>query len=65
MANTSDACFVSGVVQSTICTFACNPHRILTWCMRAELLQSCLILQPHGLQAARLLCPWRFSRQEY
>ena len=22
-------------------------------------------LQPHGLQAARFLCPWRFSRQEY
>ena len=22
-------------------------------------------LQPHGLQPARLLCPWRFSRQEY
>ena len=22
-------------------------------------------LQPHGLQAARLLCPWGFSRQEY
>ena len=22
-------------------------------------------LQPHGLQATRLLCPWRFFRQEY
>ena len=22
-------------------------------------------LQPHGLQPTRLLCPWRFSRQEY
>ena len=22
-------------------------------------------LQPHGLQLARRLCPWRFSRQEY
>ena len=22
-------------------------------------------LQPHGLQPARLLCSWRFSRQEY
>jgi hypothetical protein len=22
-------------------------------------------LQPHGLQATRLLCPWGFSRQEY
>ena len=22
-------------------------------------------LQPHGLQPARLLCPWRFSRREY
>ena len=21
--------------------------------------------RPHGLQPARLLCPWRFSRQEY
>ena len=22
-------------------------------------------LRPHGLQFARLLCPWGFSRQEY
>ena len=22
-------------------------------------------LQPHGLQPAKLLCPWGFSRQEY
>ena len=22
-------------------------------------------LHPHGLQPTRLLCPWRFSRQEY
>ena len=22
-------------------------------------------LRPHGLQSARLLCPWGFSRQEY
>ena len=27
--------------------------------------QSCLTLSPHGLQPARLLCPWGFSRQEY
>ena len=27
--------------------------------------QSCLTLQPHGLWPARLLCPWRFSRQEF
>ena len=27
--------------------------------------QSCLTLRPHGLQPARLLCPWGFSRQEY
>ena len=27
--------------------------------------QSCLTLQPHGLQPARLLCPWGFSRQEH
>ena len=26
--------------------------------------QSCLTLQPHGLQSAKLLCPWGFSRQE-
>ena len=25
----------------------------------------CDSLQPHGLQPARLLCPWGFSRQEY
>ena len=23
------------------------------------------LLQPHGLQSTRLLCPWGFSRQEY
>ena len=27
--------------------------------------QSCLTLQPHGLQPVRLLCPWGFSRPEY
>ena len=27
--------------------------------------QSCLTLWPHGLQPARLLCPWGSSRQEY
>ena len=27
---------------------------------------SCVqLLRPHGLQPARLLCPWGFSRQEY
>ena len=26
--------------------------------MRATSLPSCLTLQPHGLQPARLLCPW-------
>ena len=25
--------------------------------------QSCLTLSPHGLQPARLLCPWGFSRK--
>ena len=27
--------------------------------------QQCLTLQPHGLQPARFLCPWDFSRQKY
>ena len=27
--------------------------------------QSCLTLQPHGLQPIRHLCPCRFSREEY
>ena len=27
--------------------------------------QSGLILRPHGLQPAKFLCPWGFSRQEY
>ena len=27
--------------------------------------QSCPTLRPHGLQPAKLLCPWGFSRQEY
>ena len=29
-------------------------------CMCAKLLQSCPTLQPHGLEPARLLCPWDF-----
>ena len=29
--------------------------------MDAKLLQSCLTLQPHGLQPTRLLCPWDSS----
>ena len=32
----------------------CNPHV----CVHAKSLQSCLTLQPHGLQPARLLCQW-------
>ena len=27
-------------------------------CMCAKSLQSCLTLRPHGLEPARLLCPW-------
>ena len=27
-------------------------------CMCAKWLQSCLTLRPHGLEPARLLCPW-------
>ena len=35
-------------------------------CVRSKLLSSCPTLcYPNGLQAARLLCPCRFSRQEY
>ena len=34
---------------------------LVTGCLwYAEELQSCLILWPHGLQPARLLCPWDF-----
>ena len=43
-----------------------TPHFILLWFCKllsltykdARLLQSCPTLQPHGLQPARLLCPW-------
>ena len=28
------------------------------WCMRAESLSSSDFLQPHGLEPARILCPW-------
>ena len=34
-------------------------------CVLCLVTQSCLTLWPHGLQPARLLCPWWFSRQEY
>ena len=30
-----------------------------------SVVQSCLTLCDHGLQPARLLCPWGFSRQEH
>ena len=36
-------------------------HKWNTMCL---VTQSCLTLQPHGLQLTRLLCPWGFSRQE-
>ena len=34
--------------------------KCLSWdlCCRAKSLQLCLILQPHGLQPSRFLCPW-------
>ena len=37
---------------------------LLAWvlCLAAQL---CLTLRPHGLQPARLLCSWGFSRQEH
>ena len=31
----------------------------------AQSLSRVQLLQPHGLQPARLLCPWGFSRREY
>ena len=34
-----------------------------TMCLVAQLGPT--LLQPHGWQPARLLCPWGFSRQEY
>ena len=39
---------------SWICMCAVLSHSVMADC-----------LQPHGLQPIRLLCPWRFSRQEY
>ena len=34
--------------------------------VKVKVAQSCLTLcDPSGLQPARLLCPWAFSRQEY
>ena len=32
-------------------------------CLVAQLCPT--LLRPHGLQPARCLCPWGFSRQEY
>ena len=34
-------------------------------CVLCLVAQSCPALQPHGHWPTRLLCPWRFSRQEY
>ena len=34
-------------------------------CVLCLVTQLCPTLWPHGLQPARLLCPWGFSRQEY
>ena len=36
-----------------------------TCCVLCLVTQSCLTLRSRGLQPARLLCPWGFSRQEY
>ena len=42
--------------------FFCLSHVITSLGLQLSCL-SCV--RPHGLQPARLLCPWRFSRQEY
>ena len=41
---------------------ACVLRHFAVPCCRLVMSHS---LRPHGLQPTRLLCPWRFSRQEY
>ena len=47
-----------GSPRGSVCVCVCV-------CARAKSFQSCLTLQPYGLQPTRFLCPWGFSRWEY
>ena len=40
-------------------------HQIVVCVCLCLVTPLCSTLWPHGLQPARLLCPWGFSRQEY
>ena len=55
------------------CVYCIGRQIIYHWAMWEAFLrlvlclvaQACPTLQPHGLQPARLFCPWGFSEQEY
>ena len=54
---------------ATLCFWNGRQHSISTvytpYWMHAQSLSHVQTLPHHGLQPARLLCPWNFSRQEY
>ena len=63
----SNVCGCSSPLYKSVCTGIQLTHTLPymwndLWCLVS---QSCPTLRPHGLQPARLLCPWGFSRQEY
>ena len=60
-----------GRMDTCIClaeSLCCSPETITTLLISCESESRSVVsdsLQLHGLQTAKLLCPWRFSRQEY
>ena len=54
-----------------VCLPQCPYHFLNDKCQDSRYVCMCLVtamsdsLRPHGLQPAKLPCPWRFSRQEY
>ena len=65
----SQARFISDKYFDTFVVCVCSVFASLsvyTLACACSVAQLCLtLLRPYGLQAARLLCPWDFFRQEY
>ena len=59
-----DWTWVSYIAGRFFTIWATREAHIISYAVLSRLVVS-NSLQPHGLYAARLLCPWGFSRQEY
>ena len=57
--------FKEFTLRSIVCDY--KTHFKLSWNKSESVSRSVVSdsLRPHGLQPARLLCPWGFSKQEY